>query len=389
MRPPHRAVDVLLVGGGVASARCARTLRRNGFQGSILLVGAEGRAPYNRPPLSKELLRDDLPEELLAAEAPSWYERRSIELLTGAVVERIQPDERLATLAGGVTVGFKRLLIATGAEVRRLAIPGAERSLTLRTAEDARRLREAAVGAGADAPVVVIGGGFIGLEVASSLASLGLRPTVVELAPVLWGGTLGAELAAWATARLADAGVHLRLGTGTTRLGDDAVWIDAERLAAAFAVVGVGVRPRVELAAAAGLQTDDGIVVDEEQRTSHEAIWAAGDVARIEGRSRIEHWHAAREAGERAGLSMLGLPVPPPPAPWVFSEIAGTTLDLIGAGDGWEEEVWFDASRTVLAYVRAGRTVGLAGIGGAIAPEVARRLVEAGVAPSEVVAAMR
>lgn len=383
-----RAVDVLLVGGGVASTRCARTLRRQGFDGSILLVGDEARLPYNRPPLSKELLRDDLPDDLLAAEPASWYERRQIEVLTSARVVRLAPDEHRATLADGTALGFERLLIATGAEVRALPIPGAEMSLTLRTAGDARRLRAAATSAGPRAPVVIVGGGFIGLEVASSLASLGLRPTVVELAPTLWGGTLGTELAAWATAHLAGAGVALRLGAATTRIGHGAAWIGEERLPAAFVVAGVGVLPRVELAAAAGLGTDDGIVVDAGQRTSHAAVWAAGDVARMDGRPRIEHWHAAREAGERAALAMLGRPVPPPPAAWVFSEIGGRTLDLIGAVDGWEEERWLDADRSALAYLRSGRVVGLATVDGALAPDAARRLVEEHAAPERVIAAL-
>lgn len=377
-----RTVGVLLIGGGVASVRCARTLRRLGFDDSILLVGTEDRVPYNRPPLSKELLREDLPLDLLAAEPPSWYERRSIELRTGTTVGRLDADEQVAMLDDGETIRFERALIATGAEVRRLTIPGADETITLRTAGDATRLRAAAVAAGAGAPVVIVGGGFIGLEVASSLASLGLRPTVVELAPVLWAGAMGIELAGWATKRLADAGVGLRLGALTTRIADGAAWIGDERVAADVAVVGIGVRPRVGLAEAAGLRIDDGIVVDAEQRTSHPAIWAAGDVARTDGRPRIEHWHAAREAGERAALSMLGRPVPPPPAPWVFSEIGGTVLDVIGATDGWEEERWLD--RSVLAYLRGDRVVGLAAIGGAIAPDVARRLVGDGVRPAEV-----
>ena len=383
-----RAVDVLLVGGGVASARCARALRRNGFDGSILLVGEEDPAPYNRPPLSKELLREDLSLELLAAEPPSWYARRSIELLTGARVEGLDPAGQVATLAGGAAIRFERLLLATGAEVRQLAIPGAEGALTLRITDDATRLRGAAVAAGAGAPVVIVGGGFIGLEVASSLASIGLRPTVVERAPVLWAGTLGRELDRWATSRLARAGVDLRLGAQITKIADRAAWIGDERLDAAFVVVGIGVLPRIALAVEAGLRTDDGVVVDLEQRTSHPAIWAAGDVARIDGHARIEHWHAAREAGERAALSILGLSVPAPPAPWVFSEIGGASLDMFGAAAGWEDEMWLDDTRTALAYVRAGRIVGLAGIEGAIAPDVARRLVEAGATLSEAAAAI-
>ncbi|MGH2417500.1 MAG: FAD-dependent oxidoreductase, partial [Candidatus Limnocylindria bacterium] len=126
--------DVLLVGGGVASVRCARTLRRHGFDGSILLVGDEDRLPYNRPPLSKELIRDDLPDELLLAERGSWYERRRIEVLTGARVTRLEPDLHKVTLEDGRTIGFERLLLATGAEVRTLrGVDGADAALTLRT----------------------------------------------------------------------------------------------------------------------------------------------------------------------------------------------------------------------------------------------------------------
>lgn len=389
MLDADRVTDVLLVGGGVASARCARTLRRNGFAGSILLVGDEERLPYNRPPLSKELLREDLPDELLAAEPPAWYERREIQVEFGTHVRGLDPDAGQATLDGGETVRFDRLLLATGAEVRRLAVPGADTSLTLRTADDARRLRAAAMAAGEGAPVVIVGGGFIGLEVASSLASLGLRPTVIERAGRLWAGALGTELAAWATKRLGDAGVELRLGTTITRTGEGAAWIGDERLPAAFVLIGVGVSPRIELGQAAGLRIDDGIVVDAFQRTDHPAVWAAGDVARIEGSQRIEHWHAAREGGERAALSMLGLPVPPPPAPWVFSEIGGTTIDVIGETAGWDEEAWLDGAGSLLAYLHGGRVVGLAVIDGVLAPDVARRLIEAGATPSDVLTALR
>jgi 3-phenylpropionate/trans-cinnamate dioxygenase ferredoxin reductase subunit len=389
MPDPDRAVDVLLVGGGVASARCARTLRRNGFAGSILLVGDEERAPYNRPPLSKELLRDDLPDDLLAAEPLGWYERHTIELRTGVHVTELEPAGRRAALDDADTVTFDRLLIATGAEVRKLAIPGAETSLTLRTADDARRIRASGLAAGEGAPVVIVGGGFIGLEVASSLAAIGLRPSVIERSEELWAGTLGRQLSEWATERLAGVGVELRLDATITRIGDGAAWIGEERLPAAFVVVGVGVRPRTELAEAAGLRVDDGIVVDAGQRTDHPAVWAAGDVARIDDSQRIEHWHAAREAGERAALSMLGLPVPAPPAPWVFSEIGGTTVDVIGATAGWDEERWLDRERRVLAYLAGGRVIGLAIVDGAVAPDVARRLMQGGAGEHDIVAAVR
>ncbi len=383
MPATERSVDVLLVGGGVASVRCARTLRRHGFDGSVLIVGEEDRAPYNRPPLSKELLRDDLPDELLAAEPASWYARRSIELLTEARVTAIDPDAGRASLADGAAIAFERCLLATGAELRRLSIPGAEQALMLRTAADARRIRAAAVAAPPGSPVVVIGGGFIGLEVASALATYGLRPTVVEMAPGLWGGTLGIDLAAWASDRLAEIGVELRLGTAVSRLAEGAAWLGEERLPATFVVAGIGVLPREHLAETAGIAVADGIVVGADQRTSHHAVWAAGDVARVDGR-RVEHWHAAREAGERAAISMLGMPVPPVPPPWVFSEIAGTMVDVVGAFDGWDEERWLMPGR-LIGYLGSGRLVGLASIDNALAVETGRRFVADGALPEEAV----
>lgn len=381
MEVPARRVDVLLVGGGVASVRCARALRRHGFTGSVLIVGDEDHAPYNRPPLSKELLRDDLPDELVLAEPERWYGRREVELLTGRRVTTIDTDAREAMLDNGERLVFGQCLLATGAEPRALPIEGGEHALLLRTLDDARRLRAAAVAADAGAAVTVIGGGFIGVEVASALAALGLRPTIVEMASDLWGGLLGARLAGWGADRLADAGVTLRRGAAVTRLDEGSAWIGDERLPHAFAVAGIGVRPRVELAERAGLQTDDGIVTDADQRTSHPSIWAAGDVARVDGR-RVEHWHSAREAGERAALSMLGLPVPPLRAPWVFSEVGGVMLDVIGQADTWEEERWM-RDGSVLAFLDGDRVVQLAIIGSALDVDLARSQVERGASVHE------
>lgn len=378
---------MLLIGGGVASVRCARALRRHGFEGTITIVGAEDRLPYNRPPLSKELLREDLPDELLEAEPASWYARRSIEVAMGTRVVSLDATAARATLADGSAIAFERCLLATGAELRRLGIPNAGDALMLRTAADARRLRAAAVGVAPGAPVVVIGGGFIGLEVASGLAALGLRPTVVEMAPQLWAGSLGTGLAAWAADRLAKHGVELRLAAVVTGLSRDSASIGESEVPAAFVIAGIGVRPREELAFEAGIATGDGVLVDDGGRTSHPRIWAAGDVARVSGR-RVEHWHAAREAGERAALSMLGLPVPAVPPAWVFSEVAGATLDVIGATDGWDEDRWVEEDR-VLAYLAHDRVVGLASIDGALPASDARRLVSSGASIDEVRAAIR
>ncbi|MEO8246850.1 MAG: FAD-dependent oxidoreductase [Chloroflexota bacterium] len=370
--PPH--VELLAVGGGVAAARCVRAMRRQGFRGSILLVGDESLPPYNRPPLSKELLLTDdpPPDELLLAEAEEWYARRGVLLARGATVARLDLDARTATLTDGTRVGYDRCLIATGAAPRPLRIAGGERALLLRTVTDARILR-GAIDAHRGAAAVVVGGGFIGLEVASALAARGLSATVVELGDTLWGGQLGRLLAARAGDLLAAAGVTVRLGAAVTRLDAGGAWIGDELLPTSLVVAGIGVVPRDELARAAGLAVDDGILVDEAGRTSDSAIWAAGDVTRVGGQ-RVEHWHAAREAGERAAASMLGQAVADVPVPWVFSELAGTTLDVMGAPASGDEEAWLADERVVVSS-REGRTVGLAVLGGAIAPQAARSLI--------------
>jgi len=367
-------VDVLLVGGGVASARCARALRRRGFGGSILLVGDEPLPPYNRPPLSKEFLRG-APAELLAAEPPGWYERHAVDLLTDATVVRLDPDERRARLSDGRSVQFDRCLLATGAAARPLPVPGGDGALLLRTLKDAHRIRDAAAAAGPGAPVLIIGGGLIGVEIASGLAVLGLRPTIVELAGALWGGNLGELLPSWARERLSGVGVTVLLGSTVMALDEEGGWLEERRVPAAFVVAGVGVRPRDELAAAAGLAVDRGISVGPDQRTSHAAVWAAGDATRMYGRV-TEHWHAARESGERAALSMMGIDVGAPRAPWVFTEVAGTSVDIFGAGDAVDHEEWIAEGRAI-ARTRDDRLEQLVVIGSAVPAEKARGLVEA------------
>jgi NADPH-dependent 2,4-dienoyl-CoA reductase/sulfur reductase-like enzyme len=379
-------VDVLLVGGGVASVRCARTLRRHGFTGSIAIVGTEPVPPYNRPPLSKELLREDLPDDLVLAEPEAWYERRGIELRLRTTVVALDPEARTAAVEGGGVIAYDLCLLATGAEPRVLRVNGSEHALMLRTLADARRLRSRATALAEGASATVIGGGFIGVEVASGLAALGLRPTIVEMADELWGGALGPELAGWARDRLAAAGVAVRLGAPVTGLTQSSVTIGDERMEHHLCVAGIGVRPRTDLAEAAGVAVDDGILTDAEHRTSAPGVWAAGDVARVDGR-RIEHWHAARDGGERAALSMLGASLPAAPVPWFFSEVAGVTLDVFGVATAWDAERWLGGA-SVLAYLEGDHVVQLAVIDGAMAPEPARALVAARASVPEVEAAV-
>lgn len=368
MEPRH--VDALLVGGGVAAVRCARTLRRRGFAGSILIVGEETAAPYNRPPLTKELLREDLPRDLIAAEPPEWYERQRVELRIGTPVAALYPASQLVELADGTRLHFSQCLLATGAKPRRPPIPGAEDALLLRSVDDAESLRARSQ---PTARAVVLGGGFIGVEAAGSLAARGVRVTLMELSDGLWGGSLGPAISDWAVGRLEAAGVDVRLRTPATGIFDGAVLTASERLASDFVLAGVGVTPRVELAAAAGLAVDNGVVVDASRRTSAAAIFAAGDMARPADGPRVEHWHAAREAGEAAALGMLGEAPLPRRAPWVFSEFAGAKLDVVGWAPTWDEIV---VRGGVHAYVLDGRVEQVAILEGAVPVEAARGLVE-------------
>ena len=377
MEPRH--VDALLIGGGVAAARCARALRRSGFSGSIALVAEEEVLPYNRPPLSKELLRDEVPVDLVLAEPPPWYERRNVELLLGTPVASLDPLERRATLADGSHVLFGSCLLATGAAPRRLDVPGGERALLLRTLADAEELRRRAV---AGSWAVVVGGGFIGVEVSGSLAARGVAVTLICGAPLLWNGSFGSAVSDWAAERLAAAGVSVRFGELGTEVSEAGVHVGDDVLPADLVIAGVGVLPRVELAVAAGLAVDDGVLVDERQVTSAAGVYAAGDVARPRGDARVEHWHAARESGERAGLAMAGAPVPARRAPWIFSEFAGAKLDVFGLATDDAKELTVGPG--IHAWVRAGKVVQLAILDGALAPDVARELVERRAAADDV-----
>lgn len=372
--PQPQHVDLLIVGGGVAAARCARTLRRGKWDGSIVLVGEEASLPYNRPPLSKEVLRDEAPVELLAAEQAEWYERQAVELRRGVAVTEV--GDHAATLEDGTSLTWERCLLATGAAPLRPPIPGAADAMLLRTVEDALRLRSAAV---SGARAVVIGGGFIGVEVASALAARGVSTTLLGRSPSLWSGAMGEAVSGWALARLTGAGVEVRLGTSAASVSGAGVTLDDDRsVEADFVVAGVGVAPRVELAVAAGIAVDDGVLTDAAGRTSHDGVWAAGDVARVDG-LRVEHWHAAREAGERVARSILGEPVPVVRAPWVFSEVAGVAVDIVGVASTFDDEVAFgDASgdRFGSVLLSGGLPRQIASVGGWADVDALRSLLE-------------
>jgi 3-phenylpropionate/trans-cinnamate dioxygenase ferredoxin reductase component len=355
---------IVVAGGGVAAHGAVIGLRQSGFQGEIVVVGREPHPPYERPHLSKRYLLHEVPRHQLFLPGPEAELRLSEE-----VVE-IEPDRHAVRLAGGERVGYGRLLLATGARPRPL--PGHERRLSLRELADADRLR---VYLDQGEPLEVVGAGFIGCEVAAVARQRGLPVTIYEALDQPLLRVLGPELGGW----LADAhrarGVDLRTGVRELPpLGDGAI-------------VAVGTQPNVELAAAAGIRCEEGIVVDELGRTSAPDVYAAGDCARFwsplfEAAVRVEHYQTAHRHGIATGRAMAGDESPFAEAPWFWSDQYELNLQYVGAGLSWDRSTvrgrFGEPPFTVLFLVE-GRLVGALGVGDGRTISQLRRLLEAGV----------
>src|SRR5215218_10072201 len=274
----------IIVGASLAGAKAAETLRQEGFDGRIVLIGAEEERPYERPPLSKDYLRGEVGREKVYVHDEGFYAEHDIELRLGRTAVSLDTANTRLELDDGEQLSYDRLLLTTGAEPRRLSVPGAELDgvFYLRSVRNSDALRERLDRGGA---VVVVGAGWIGAEVAASARQRGLDVTVIEPASVPLERVLGAELGAFYRDIHADHGVRMLLGTGVEAFeGDGAVervrTTDGRTLDCDFVVVGVGVEPRTQLAADAGLGVSNGVLVDRTLRTSAPAIFAAGDVAR-------------------------------------------------------------------------------------------------------------
>jgi NADPH-dependent 2,4-dienoyl-CoA reductase/sulfur reductase-like enzyme len=319
----------VIVGGGLAGATAARTLREEGFAGPILLVGEEPHPPYERPPLSKAYLTSGSDRESLFVQSAEWYSEHEVTLLTGVRVTAIDRSAHVVVTGDGMRLRYAKLLLATGSTPRSLPVPGADLDgvLSLRTIADAERL---APRLAADADVVVIGGGWIGLEVAAAARQRGARVTVVETTTLPLQRVLGRE-AAQIFADLHRAhGVHLMTGRSVRELRghgrvESVVLTDGTSLRADLVVVGIGVWPAVDLAVEAGLTVRDGVVTDASLRTSDPDIFAAGDIAEFDhprlGRTlRVEHWANARDSGAVAARAMLGQPAVHDAMPYFYTD---------------------------------------------------------------------
>jgi len=371
-----REVDFLLIGGGMASAHCAAELRRRGAEGSILLAGREPEPPYERPPLSKDYLRGEAGRDDALVNARGWYEENEVELLTGTNVMALDPAARTAKLQGGEEVSFGKALLGTGAMVNILRVEGAEN-------EGIHYLRafgnSDAIRADAEAAehVVLIGGSYIGTEVAASLTAKGVRCTIVMLEDVALSRTFGVEAGRWFQETLESHGVTLHGGEELEAFeGDGRVKAVVTKSGRAIecdaVVVGAGVRADAMLAQRAGLAVGDGVLCDSRLRTSAEGIYAAGDCCSYDSvvhgrRLRIEHWDVAMQQGIHAAGNMLGEERDYDVVPYFFSDLADwASLEYVGPAYEWDAEVWRgdrDAGEFSVWYLHEGRVAGALSVG--------------------------
>ncbi len=336
---------LLVIGGGPAGLSAARAYREAGGDGAVAIVADEGRMPYNRPPLTKDLLRGESTEDELPLEEEAWLSEQRVDLIAGRAVA-LDAGAREASLSGGRTLSYTSCLLATGAEPIRLPVPGADHPAVhvVRTAEHVRRLIGRLHGA---TRVVVIGAGFIGCEIAASLRARGHPVALVsdEAEPNIarLGRAQGAILHEWLT----HDGVDMHLDTPVSRIehGDDGVTVSAggERVGGDVVVMAVGVAPRTELALQAGLELDDGAIpVTAAMRTARDGVLAAGDVGKAEnlaaGRAlRVEHWGDALGQGEVAGATAAGVEAAWDEVPGFWSTIGTRTLKYAAWGDGFDD----------------------------------------------------
>jgi NADPH-dependent 2,4-dienoyl-CoA reductase/sulfur reductase-like enzyme len=369
-----RQFELVIVGGGLASARAIKAFRETGGEGRIALLSKDAVLPYHRPPLSKAYLRDET-DEAPFVEDEAFYRDHDVDVLLETAVAAVAPGSRTVTMEKGTRYGYGRLLIATGAQPRRLRVPGAEleRVFTLRSLADSGAIRDAARAAGR---AVVVGAGFIGMEVAASLRRLGLEVTLIHMGRGLFDQLGSPELSDQLASLYREQGVDLLLGQEVAAFRGDSRLEYAEtksglRADADLAVIGVGVAPSVDFLAGSGILVDDGVVVDERFRTGAPDVYAAGDVANFfdplyERQRRIEHWSNANYQGAVVGEILAGADVAYDTVSSFFSEVFGTTIKVFGdvSRFDWRGAEGSLASGQFLAsYGDGGRLVGAIAVG--------------------------
>jgi apoptosis-inducing factor 3 len=362
--------SVVIIGGGGAGLAAADMLRREGYEGSISMLGAEDAPPSDRPNLSKDYLAGNAQDDWIPLRSPEYFTEKRIELLLGTPVLSIDIPGRQVLLEGGARRPFGALLIATGADPVRLPIPGADGPNVhyLRSFADSRVLIDTAQSA---RHVVVVGASFIGLEVSASLRARGIAVDVVAPDRVPLERVMGEELGRSIQTLHEAHGVVFHLGRTVTSVDGRTVTLsDGRTLDADFVVMGVGVRPATALAEQAGLALDRGIAVDEYLETSAPGIYAAGDVARWPDRRsgeriRVEHWVVAERQGQVAARNMLGLRERFDAVPFFWSQHYDVTINYVGHAERWDTvhiDGTLDSHDCSVTYMRGGQRLAVATI---------------------------
>jgi len=389
-----RHVEYALIGGGLAAGNCARWLRESGADGSILLIGREPDLPYNRPPCSKGYLQNKESRAETLFRPPEWYEEQNIEALTRVSARSLDISGRTVALTNGLEVSFDKALIATGAGVRRVSVPGAELEGIhyLRTLGNSDAIRADAAGK----RVVLIGGSYIATEVAASLTELGSACSLVMLEPVALSRGFGEQAGRYFQERLEEHEIEV-FGDDELERFDGAggrvtgvVTKRGRRIDADVVVLGVGAVPDVRLSRTAGLEIGEmgGVKVNSRLETSVPGIFAAGDIAEYDsvvhgGRPhRIEHWDVAFSQGKTAALNMLGKDQPHDVVPYFFSDLSDwASLEYVGPAGEWDQEVVrgsIDDGEFTIFYLQDGRVAAALTVGRSDDLEHAGRLLSTG-----------
>ncbi len=383
----------LIVGGGAAGEAAAETLRREGFAGRIVMVTAEDERPYDRPNLSKDLLTGKAKPEWMPLRGSKFHANQKIDLITGRRVTAVDPAAKTVTLSTGERLAFDRALIATGGVPKKPSIPGADAPgcLLLRSFADGRTLLEAA---SASKSAVLVGAGFIGMELAGALRELGLRVHVVSPGRLPLSRVLGERIASLLLSRHEANGVEFHLGAAPVRVtgtpGDMQVELsDGATVTGGFVVFGLGIEAAGDCLAGTGLAGPDGIPVDSSMRTKHPDIFAAGDIAiapDIAGEAvRVEHWVVAQRQGRHAARAMLGAKAPYGEVHFFWTRQAGLPLKYVGAARTCDEIVYrgdVEAAKFLAGFYQAGVLKAAATVGRRIELAAVERLMRVGRTPS-------
>ncbi len=386
---------IVVAGAGHAAGQLVTSLRQKQFAGKIIVVGEEAYIPYQRPPLSKKFLAGEMPQERLYVKPASYYESHDVDLRLSTSVQTIDRNNKTITCLSGAPIDYDKLVLALGARVRRLPLPGANMAGVhyLRSIDDVKGMQEAMQ---PRSRLVIIGAGYIGLEVAAVAAELGLHVTVIEAEERVLSRVVSPQLSHFYQLEHEAHGVTLKLATGVSAIvGDDRVQAvrlkNGDQIPADFVVIGIGVLPNTELAEKSGLEVNNGIVVDDHCRTSDPNIFSIGDCTmhpnRLLGRSlRLESVHNALEQAKTAAANLLGEDVSYAQVPWFWSDQYDLKLQIAGLSQGYDEAITRGDPATrsfACCYLRQGQLIAVDAVNSPRDFMQAKALIAAGSRPDK------